>query len=78
MKYVSRCCFVVRIYRVGQKLGVSLPLLIWFLRRDHPGYCNAEVGNPEGLMNYPVNASFPVNGIHVSATMNSLTVDTDK
>ena len=28
--------------KVGQKLGVSVPL------RDHPGYCTAEVGNPGG------------------------------
>ena len=34
--------------KVGQKLGVSLPLLTCPLRRDHPGYCTAEVGNPGG------------------------------
>ena len=30
--------------KVGKKLGVSLPLLTCTLRRDHPGYCTAEVG----------------------------------
>jgi hypothetical protein len=34
--------------KVGQKLGVSLPLLTYSPRRDHPGYCTAEVGNPGG------------------------------
>ena len=34
--------------KVGQKLGLSL--LCWHapLRRDHPGYCTAGVGNPGG------------------------------
>ena len=34
--------------KVGQKLGVSLPLLTCSLRRDLPGYCIAEFGNPGG------------------------------
>ena len=34
--------------KVGQKIEVSLPLLTCSLRRDHPGYCTAEVGNPGG------------------------------
>ena len=32
--------------KAGQILGVSLPLLHAPLRRDHPGYCTAEFGNP--------------------------------
>jgi len=39
--------------KVGQKLGVSLPLLTCSLRRDHPGYCTAEVGNPGGTYELP-------------------------
>jgi hypothetical protein len=42
------------ICRVGQKLGVSLPLLTCSPRRDHPGYCTTDFGNPEGLTNYSV------------------------
>ena len=40
---------ISNICKVGQKLGVSLPLC-WHapLRRDHPGYCTAEFGNPGG------------------------------
>ena len=34
-----------RTRKVGQKIGVSLPLLTRPLRRDHPGYCTAEIGN---------------------------------
>jgi hypothetical protein len=39
--------------KVGQKLGVSLPLLICSLRRDLPGYCTAEVWNPGGTYESP-------------------------
>jgi hypothetical protein len=39
--------------KVGEKLGVSLPLLTPPLRRDHPGYCTAEVGNPGGTYELP-------------------------
>jgi hypothetical protein len=38
---------------VGQKLGVSVPLLACPLRRDHPGYCTAEFGIPEGTYELP-------------------------
>jgi len=34
--------------KVGQKLGVFLPLLTYSLQRDHPGFYTPEVGNPEG------------------------------
>ena len=34
--------------KVGQKHGVSFPLLTCSLRREHPGYCTAEAGNPGG------------------------------
>ena len=34
--------------KVGQKLGVSVPLLTCPLRRDHPRSCTAEVRNPGG------------------------------
>ena len=45
---ISRTC------KVGQKLGVSLSLC-WHapLRRDHPGYCTAEIGNPRGTYELP-------------------------
>ena len=40
--------------KVGQKLGVSLsPCRHAPLRRDHPDYCTAEVGNPRGTYELP-------------------------
>jgi hypothetical protein len=39
--------------KVGQKLGVSLPLLTCSPSREHPGYCTAEVGNPRGTYELP-------------------------
>jgi hypothetical protein len=35
--------------KIGQKLGVSPPLLICPHYRDHPGYCIAEFRNPRGM-----------------------------
>ena len=39
--------------KVGQKLGVSLPLLTCSPRRNHRGYCTAEVGNSGGTDELP-------------------------
>jgi hypothetical protein len=44
---ISRTC------KVGQKLGVSFPLLTCSLRRDHPGFCTAEVRNAGGTYKLP-------------------------
>jgi hypothetical protein len=41
------------ICKVGQKLGVSLPCWHAPLRRDLPGYCTTDVGNPRGTYELP-------------------------
>jgi hypothetical protein len=63
----------------GKKIGVSLSLY-WYatLRRDHPGYCTAEVGNPGGTYELPcrlwtqVGATFTENELHRHSQVSAL------